>query len=480
MKPFKHTWLLMTLCILCSILYIPVVNGQVQDQRKPQTVQIEQIEQIVPGRSNSPAAEEKPYVILISADGFRHDLADKYQAAFLLKMRSAGVAAQSMRPCYPSLTFPNHYAIITGEYPARHGLVDNYFYDRKKDAYYKVGNMKAVRDSSWYGGVPLWVVAERQKMLTASFYWVGSESHIDGVPPTYYYNYTESIPIGDRIQQVKSWLSLPPAERPHFITFYFPQVDHMEHLHGVDAPETAAAVHFVDSSLQALYTACEETGLPINYIFVADHGFANLDTAKTIQPPALDTTRFFYTGGSALMHIYARDANKEMDHKKVNKQSIRNLYKQLKAKASAEGGHYQVYLKAKTPKSWHYRTKDDRFDRIGEILLVADPPYSFYGGRGRKLLGAHGYDNRLPDMQATFYAWGPAFKQHLQIGNFPNVDVYPLIAEILGLKISHPIDGKLKDLRRILSPMSKRAEDVKGDKGDKDLKDAKDSTELVE
>ncbi|WP_262712381.1 alkaline phosphatase family protein [Arachidicoccus ginsenosidivorans] len=258
------------------------------------------VQQVVPGRENLPAQEKKPYLIMISIDGFRWDLADKYNARFLKKMRSCGVEAKSMQPSYPSLTFPNHYAIITGLYPAHHGLVDNYFYDPKKQATYKVSNKNAVRDSSWYGGEPLWVLAEKAGMLTASFYWVGSEAAIDGVRPTYYYKYNEKIPIDSRISAVKSWLELPEAKRPHLITFYFPEVDHMEHLHGVDAPETAAAVKFVDQSIEQLYDSCKLTGLPINFIVLSDHGFANLDTTKYLSAPVLDTSHYLIRGAVRL------------------------------------------------------------------------------------------------------------------------------------------------------------------------------------
>lgn len=53
-------------------------------------------------------------------------------------------------------------------------------------------------------------------------------------------------------------------------------------------------------------------------------------------------------------------------------------------------------------------------------------------------------------MKATFYAWGPEFKNNMVIDEFANVNVYPLVAEILGLKIDHPVDGKLKVLKEIL------------------------------
>jgi len=69
---------------------------------------------IVPGRSNSKQQQQKPYVILISVDGLRYDLVDKFHATHLQQLRGNGVAAKAMIPSYPSLTFPNHYTLVTG------------------------------------------------------------------------------------------------------------------------------------------------------------------------------------------------------------------------------------------------------------------------------------------------------------------------------------------------------------------------------
>lgn len=421
----------------CKIIVVSLIFALCFAKSPCKALAQDTTQQIVPGRTNKANQLSKPYVIIISIDGFRWDLADKYNARFLKKMRDKGVQARSMKPGYPSLTFPNHYAIITGLYPAHHGLVDNFFYDPHKRASYKVSDKKAVADGSWYGGEPLWVLAEKAGMLTASFYWVGSEAAIDGVRPTYYYNYNEKIPIERRISSAKSWLELPEPKRPHLLTFYFPEVDHMEHLYGVDSKQTADAVAYVDHSIQQLYDSLMTTGLQLNFIVLSDHGFANLDSNKYLNVPELDTSHYLVRGGSALVHIYAKDRNAM--------KSLSKLYKQLRSNAD----HYKVFKAAKTPASWHYRPKDDTAGRIGDILLVPYPPYSFYFG-GRKLLGAHGFDNRLRDMQATFYAWGPAFKQHFKIGRFSNVAVYPMIAKILGLAIRHSIDGKEKTLAPIL------------------------------
>jgi predicted AlkP superfamily pyrophosphatase or phosphodiesterase len=391
---------------------------------------------IVPGRKNSAAQQQKPYVILISADGFRHDLADKYQAANLLNLRSRGVAAKAMIPSYPTLTFPNHYSIATGLYPAHHGLVDNTFYDPQKKQLYRIGNRQAVQDSSWYGGIPLWVLAEQQQMVSACFYWVGSEAAVRGVRPTHYYFYNELIDIDKRIEVVKSWLTMPEDVRPHLITFYMSEVDHEAHSYGPDSKQAAEAVQFIDASVAKLVRMTDSLKLPVNYIFVSDHGMTTVDTINTVElPAAADTNQFFIPISEELLHLYAKD-----------KKFIQPAYEALKKQAK----DYDVYLPAETPARWHYSDKDDRYKRAGDILLVPKWPRIF-NIRKRKLSpGQHGFDNSIRDMHASFYAWGPAFKQNITIGAFENVHVYPLIAKILGLRITEPIDGRLTVLQPIL------------------------------
>jgi predicted AlkP superfamily pyrophosphatase or phosphodiesterase len=394
-------------------------------------------QKIMPGRSNSAEQQTKPYIILISADGFRYDLADKFHAVNLLRLRDAGVAASYMQPSFPSLTFPNHYSIVTGLYPAHHGLADNGFYDEQRKSVYAMNNKAVVADSSWYAGTPLWVLAEKQQLLSASFYWVASETAIQGIHPSYYYNYNDKIDIGSRIHTVKSWLELPEAKRPHLITFYFPEVDHAEHLFGPDSRQAGEAVQFIDESVGKLVAAIDSLRLPVNFIFLSDHGMTTVDTTSTLPlPSAIDTGKFVIPYGDALVHLYAK-----------NKSDIMPTYRALKKQAV----DFNVYLIDKTPKRWHYRKKDDAFDRLGDILLVPVLPKVFNFGGRHTTPGKHGFDPAITDMHASFYAWGPAFKQHLQIEGFENIHVYPLIAKILGLDFDpHTIDGRLSVLQPVL------------------------------
>src|SRR5690606_25434714 len=180
--------------------------------------------------------------------------------------------------------------IVTGLYPASHGLINNYFYDPQRKEHYSMRDRSKVEDGTWYGGTPLWVLAEQQQMVAASFFWVGSEAPVQGILPTYHYQYSEVLPIKRRIQTVVDWLNLPAEKRPHLITFYLPEVDHAGHRYGPDAPQTREAVLELDKHLQMLTEAVAKTGLPVNYVFVSDHGMLEVDTKNTLpMPAAIDT-----------------------------------------------------------------------------------------------------------------------------------------------------------------------------------------------
>lgn len=384
-------------------------------------------QQVVSGRRNSAAQQHKPYLILISVDGFRNDYPEKFNAVHLKQLSAAGVRADYMIPSFPSLTFPNHYTIVTGMYPSHHGLVSNSFFDRERMQRYGMRDVAKVLDGYYYGGTPLWVLAEQQQMLSASFYWVGSEADIQNTRPTYYYRYNEAIPIDRRIQSVVNWLQLPEDQRPHLIAFYFPEVDHAGHDFGPDAPQTKKAVQFVDSSIYALTKAVAKTGLDVNYILVSDHGMAPVNTKEPILVPQLDTNKFVLSYEGAIAQVYAFD-----------KTDLPQLYHSLKSTAQ----HFDVYLRDSVPAHLHYGTDDDRFNRIGDLVLIAKYPYVFSAPRRHISPATHGFDPQaVPGMRATFMAWGPAFRSGMKIPPFPNTEVYPIVTRILELHYNHFIDG---------------------------------------
>ncbi|MCY1512117.1 Type I phosphodiesterase / nucleotide pyrophosphatase [compost metagenome] len=394
--------------------------------------QIDTVQQVNLKAENSILQQQKPYVVLISIDGFRWDLADKYKAKNLLALREKGVQAEYMQSSFPSLTFPNHYTIVTGLYPAHHGVVDNIFYDKTRAVLYRKSDKKMAVDSSWYKGKPLWILAEEQQMLSAVFYWPGSEISMNGIRPTYYYNYNETIPVNRRVAIMGEWFRMPPERRPHFFAVYFPQVDKAAHRFTAESEQTRMAVQEVDEAIGKLVELVGKTGLPVNFVVVSDHGMTAIDRENTIPlPKVLQGDRFIVPPGNAMLHVYARD-----------KKDIKPVYRSLKATAK----NYTVYRSSQIPKAWNYNRKEDWYKRVGDLILIPQLPNVFSVNGIKPDPGQHGFDPAIPDMHAVFYAWGPQLKEGAKIPAFENVHVYPFIARLLGLDYTHKIDGKEKVL----------------------------------
>ena len=164
--------------------------------------------------TNSKKTLENPYVILISLDGFRWDYVDTYKPTHLSNFIKNGVKAESLIPSFPSKTFPNHYTIATGMYPDKHGIIGNSFYSNKKNTIYSIRNRETVEDGSFYGGSPIWLEADKANVVSASFFFVGTEADIQGKHPTYYKPYDSKIRNEDRVAQAIEWLKLPELKRP--------------------------------------------------------------------------------------------------------------------------------------------------------------------------------------------------------------------------------------------------------------------------
>ncbi len=218
------------------------------------------------------------YVIMLSLDGFRWDYPTLYNTPNLNKIAQEGVKAKSLIPCYPSKTFPNHYSMATGLHPDNHGIVNNSFYDPDL-GFYSIGDRQSVEFPDFYFGEPIWITAEKQGVKSASFYWVGSETQIKGMQPTYWKKYNQRVPLAYRIDTVIHWLNLPIEQRPRLITFYYHEPDWTSHDFGPESPQTKASVERIDSLLGIFIGKVK--ALPIaskvNVIIVSDHGMAKIN-----------------------------------------------------------------------------------------------------------------------------------------------------------------------------------------------------------
>jgi predicted AlkP superfamily pyrophosphatase or phosphodiesterase len=380
----------------------------------------------VPNADNRAEQLAKHYVVLVSIDGFRYDYAKLYGATHLDAVaREGATAPDGMLPAYPSVTFPNHYTLVTGLYPEHHGIVAMSFYDPQRKERYAFNDPKAVTDGSWYRGVPLWSLAEKQGMRAACFFWPGSEAEIAGARPSYYLKYDEKVPDEERVDQVVDWLKLPAAKRPHFVTLYFSEVDHAGHEYGPDAPETRSAVRHVDSMIGTLRAHLAKLHLPIDLVVVSDHGMA------TEQGGWIDLDQYVdFTGVETAGSLMYPDSEQE----------AAKLY----AKLRIVSNKFKVYRRDRMPAELDYTGEP----RIGDPVVVPTGPYSIrvHGPADSARdhppnKGVHGYDpGSVPEMRAIFYAEGPDIRKGTRLKSFENVNVYPFLAEILGLN-APAIDG---------------------------------------
>lgn len=381
--------------------------------------------------------ELEPTVILVSMDGFRWDYLDRADTPTLDRLAAEGFRAEALVPAFPSKTFPNHYTIATGLYPEHHGIVDNTFYDPERGAWFSMTDTGTVRDGSWWGGEPIWVTAGRQGLRSGTCFWPGSEAEIAGGRPTYVRAYDGGMSWEERVGQVLDWLDLPGDERPHFLTLYFEEPDHAGHDHGPDGPDVEVAAAEADAGLALLVAGLEERLMldSVDLLVVSDHGMAGTGPDRLVfLDDYVDTRALEITSWGTFASIWP-DAD-EVD---------------AVAEALADVDSARCAKREELPAALHFSDNP----RIAPVICVADVGWSittrdwaatwpdYYDG------GTHGYDPASPEMHGILVGRGPQLAQGLVSPPVHNVDLYPLMAHLLGIAPADS-DGALADVEHLL------------------------------
>lgn len=380
----------------------------------------------------------KPTVILISIDGFRADYLDKIKTPNLHSIMNRGTRAKYMIPSFPTKTFPNHYTIVTGLYPAHHGIVANTIYDPEQDAWFKMEDRAAVADARWWGGEPIWVTAEKQGVRTAPLTWPGALAREKGIAPTYGMDWHDVKRPIEPVEKALSLLDLPVSQRPRFLTVYFNLVDDAGHDFGPSSPELKAAVQKTDDGVGLLLEGLRERGIEdqVDLVAVSDHGMSPISPKRVVDlDNYLNLSNTLVVDGSPVLALRPKDGN------------VQALYERAK-----KIPHSKAYLATNTPERWHYRDNP----RIAPIIVLADDGWTLafkeYVQKHPVKNGNHGFDNNTKNMRAIFFAAGPDFYQ-TKIRPFPNIDVYPLLCYLLNISPA-PNDGTLDVFKSVLKQRS--------------------------
>jgi predicted AlkP superfamily pyrophosphatase or phosphodiesterase len=370
-------------------------------------------------------------VILVSIDGFSPDYLGKGQTPVLDGL-VAGGAFGSMRPSFPSVTFPNHYTLVTGLHPDHHGVVGNRFTDAQLGAF----TMSSKESGFWDQGEPIWVTAEKAGVRTSTMFWPGSEVEIHGVRPSQWAPFDQGMPGDARVDRLLSWLDLPLDQRPKLETLYFDIVDTAGHRNGPDSAETRAAAASVDASMARLIEGLKARGLydRTMLVVVSDHGMAATSPDRVVWIDDiidLAALKIGY-GGAVLTADPAPGREAEVQQKLVGRHP-----------------HMECWNKADVPARLVYGSNP----RVAQIVCLVETGW-LTATRDRPVTragGAHGYDNQAPEMAAIFIAHGPGVVAGRRLTDLDSVDVQPFLARMLG--IAAPAgDGRAQDTLPVTMP----------------------------
>ncbi|XP_050381984.1 uncharacterized protein LOC126798930 [Argentina anserina] len=371
-----------------------------------------------------------PVVILVSSDGFRFGYQFKLPTPNIHRLIANGTEAETgLIPVFPTLTFPNHYSIVTGLYPAHHGIVNNYFVDPNTGEFFNMGS----HEPKWWLGEPLWETVVSHGLKAATYFWPGAEVKKGAwtCPEKFCQQYNSSVPFEERVDTTLGFFDLPSSEIPYFMTLYFEDPDHQGHQVGPDDPEITDAVGNIDRMMGRLIEGLEKRGVfeDVTIIMVGDHGMVGTcdkklifldDLADWIQVPASWVQSY-----SPLLAIRPPAGVDTAD-------VVAKLNAGLSSGKVKNGKKLKMYLKEKLPSRLHYAASD----RIPPIIGLVGEGFKVEQKSSKKQEcgGAHGYDNAVFSMRTIFIGHGPQFARGRKVPSFENVQIYNLVTKILKIQ----------------------------------------------
>jgi len=363
-----------------------------------------------------------PLVLLISFDGFRWDYLKTHTLPNFEYLKGAGSHAEYINNAFSTVTFPNHWTLVTGLYEETHGIVQNFMYDPvlKETFDFTKDEDQTLK---WFGQnkitEPIWTTNQKAADgRRSAAEWVGSnvifaDQHIVHIP------YNKSRPYKELVDQFIQ-LYTSESDPINFGALYFDEPDHTGHIYGPYSPQMSEKLTYIDGILGYLIEQLKSHHLfdKLNLIVTSDHGMESISEANTVFLDKFVDTNLFDTFGTRAVHtLFIK-----------NPADINTVYYKLKSIPNID-----VYKKDELPEELHYKNNG----RIGDIVLVAKLGHSMYVNTQaidwKVNNGDHGYYNKEKNMLPIFIAHGPAFKANYQIKPFNNVDIYPLMCLLLGV-----------------------------------------------
>ena len=388
------------------------------------------------------SADRLPTVVLISMDGTRPDDVTPEALPSLVELGKAGLRARALIPVDPSNTFPSHVSLVTGVLPEQHRLVNNLFVDPIR------GRFSRKAPHTWIESEPIWSIAERAGIATASFHWVGSEGPWRGGPgPSASKKFSSRTSEKTKVTQILEWLDIEdPAKRPRLITSWFHGADHAGHVSGPGAGAVGESLASQNKQIERLIQEMEKRNLfeTTTLIFVSDHGMAaapkRLNLGKELRRAGLKLS-LLGIGGFAIGVF------------KDGQKTPADLARAVKIARDAGA---EAWPRTEAPEDWHV---DD--PRFGDFV-VRVPIGTAIVGAMTLIDGFHGYRSSEPEMAGILVAGGRGVSAGALLGRVSSLVIAPTVLRLLGLPVpsqmkESPISEMIRGLETKPSPTTGEA-----------------------
>lgn len=420
------------------------------------------------------------HLLVMSLDslGFRDIREHQTELPTLNKLVNGGTWVKSVTGIYPTLTYPSHTSIITGQYPKDHGIVNNTKIQperRSPDWYWY---QKDVRSTTVYD------LARKAGMKTAAFLWpVTAGSKIN-------YNLAEIFPnriwtnqvlvslkasspvflleMNHKYGKLRNGIKQPQLDdfitacavdtienkQPDLTLIHLVDMDSMRHRYGVRSTEAMEALHRLDKHVEQLIQATKNAGTfdKTNFVVLGDHYQINvtkmihLNTlfaqkgwlkAKADQTFNKDWQAMAKTcDGSTYIYTQNFEQIEQLKQLIENVEGVEKVYSQQEAKSRGADPKCSLMVEAK---AGYYFTDESERPTVVERV---DPKTL---GQPDRYHGVHGYDPNKTDYQTTLIFNGPAIKEGNTVEKANLVDEAPTFAKLLGLHFESEIAGQCID-----------------------------------
>jgi predicted AlkP superfamily pyrophosphatase or phosphodiesterase len=249
------------------------------------------------------------------------------------------------------------------------------------------------------------------------------------VSPAYLQTWNPQLKPEAQTRVVLGWLSLPADIRPKLVLLHYDPVDNMGHAFGPDSAQVNATIRTVDTAVGQLFDGLKAHGLSqsTDVVIVSDHGMTAVSPNRVIWLDDL------FKAGDAIVPSFGAYAGID---------PLPGHEAEVAAALLKPHDHMTCWKKSDIPARLHFggnpRVPAIWCDAEDGWLVITRGIAAAYGNK--PIYGNHGYDPNDPKMAALFLAVGPDFRKGVTVPDFPNVDVYPMLARLLNIP-SLPNDG---------------------------------------